>query len=234
MLKKIQVLCFDADDTLWINEAYFRDTEKKFNTLMSEFIDEEKAHAELFKITIDNLPLYGYGVKSFVLSMIEAAIRISDHRIPVEKIEYILQLGRDILNQPVVLLNHIENILGQLQNEYRLIVATKGDLLEQERKLKNSGLEKYFHHIEIMSEKDIENYRKLIKHLDINPDEFLMIGNSMKSDILPVLELGAYAVYIPCDATWVYEHAENHHIDNPKFREIDSLTKIPEIITTLY
>jgi putative hydrolase of the HAD superfamily len=184
----------------------------------------------LFKITVANLNLYGYGAKSFVLSMIETALKISNIKLEAHKIEAILKLGRDILEHPLLLLDDVENVLDRLQRSYRLIVATKGDLLEQETKLKKSGLEKYFHHIEIMSEKDVLNYKKLIKHLDTKPEEFVMIGNSMKSDILPVLETGGYAIYIPCADTWVHENAHNHHPQHPRFKEIERFSRLTEIL----
>lgn len=229
-MNKIKVICFDADDTLWVNEPYYRETERHFSELMSDFVDEKSCNEILLQTEIRNISLYGYGAKSFVLSMIETAIQISKHKIAPQNIEKILQLGRGLINKPLQLLDNVEEVLSHFHGKYRLIVATKGDLLDQERKLAKSGLENYFHHIEIMSEKDVANYKKLIAHLDVTPDEFVMIGNSVKSDILPVIEIGAYAVHIPCETTWVHEHAENSELNNPHFREIDNLLKTIEII----
>ena len=183
-IKDIKILAFDADDTLWENETFFREVEEKFGELMEDFLPRHTTARELLRTEIENIGLYGYGIKAFILSMIETAMRISDNTIPVHAIEKIIDLGRDMLGKPVVLLPGVENVLKTFQGKYRLVMATKGDLLDQERKLKKSGLEKYFHHIEIMSEKKEADYEKLIRHLDIKPEEFVMIGNSIKSDVL--------------------------------------------------
>src|SRR3978361_502891 len=190
----IKVIAFDADDTLWVNEPYFQNTEKKFCTLLEEFMPQHTLSRELLKIEIENLALYGYGIKGYILSMIEAALKVSDNTISIEAVEKIIGFGKDLLNEPIELLDDVEEVLKALQLHYRIVVATKGDLLDQERKLKKSGLGHYFHHIEVMSEKGEEDYLKLIKHLDIRPDEFLMIGNSLKSDVIPVLNIGGHAI----------------------------------------
>ena len=229
-MNKIKVVCFDADDTLWVNEPFYRETERQFGNLMAEYVDEKSCNEILLDTEINNLKLYGYGAKSFMLSMIETALKISNHKIDPHTIEKIIILGRELINRPIQLLDGVEEVLAHFQGKYRLIVATKGDLLDQERKLANSGLEDHFHHIEIMSEKDVANYKKLIAHLDITADEFVMIGNSIKSDILPVIEVGSYAIHVPCDTTWAHEHVENYELDNPRFKEIDRLIKIKEII----
>ena len=229
-MSNIKVVCFDADDTLWVNEPYYREIENQFTRLMEDYVDEKACNDILLEIEINNINLYGYGAKSFVLSMIEAAIKMSNHQINSQTIEKILALGRELINKPLQLLDGVEDVLKYFHGRYRLIVATKGDLLDQERKLKKSGLEKYFHHIEIMSEKAVDNYKKLIAHLDVKPDEFVMIGNSVKSDILPVLEIGAYAIHVPCETTWAHEHVENPQLDSKRFREIDNLAKTKEII----
>ncbi len=229
MHKDIKVVCFDADDTLWENEPFYREAEQHFAQLMASWVDRETCDKELLKTEIANLSLYGYGAKSFVLSMLETAINLSNHALPVSTIGKILQLGRDLINAPLRLLSGVEEILEFLQDKYRLIVATKGDLLDQERKLANSNLEKYFHHIEIMSEKDTANYLKLIKHLDIKANQFLMIGNSLKSDILPVLKIGGNAIHIPCATTWAHEHVEDFQGDSENYREIKDLTQIIDL-----
>lgn len=185
MLENIKIIGFDADDTLWINEPYYRETEHKFSNLLAEYLNENEINRILYKIEMKNLDLYGYGAKGFMLSLIETAITISDKKIPNDTILKILQLGWDLLNKPLVLLEGVEEVLKKLNGDYRLIIATKGDLLDQERKLKKSGLEKHFHHIEIMSDKKEANYKSLLSHLDISADEFVMIGNSINSDIKP-------------------------------------------------
>lgn len=229
-MNNIKVICFDADDTLWVNEPYYREIEHQFARLMQDFADEKSCTEILLNTEINNLKLYGYGAKSFILSMIETALKLSDYKIDPNTIDNILQLGRNLINKPLQLLDGVEEVLTHFSKSYRLIMATKGDLLDQGRKLTKSGLEKYFHHIEIMSEKDVANYKKLIAHLDVTPDAFVMIGNSVKSDILPVLEIGAYAIHVPCETTWAHEHVENHQINNPRFREVDTLKKIKTVI----
>ena len=221
----IKVVAFDADDTLWVNEPYFRKTEDAFCVLLQGYLSRHDLERELLKTEIDNLPLYGYGVKGFMLSMVEAAIRITNGTISIDVIIKILDLGKNLLNEPIELLDGVENVLQSLQGNYRLVVATKGDLLDQERKLRKSGLGKYFHHIEIMSEKDDANYLKLIKHLDIKPDELLMIGNSLKSDILPVLNIGGYAIHVPYHITWVHETI-SHTIENERFKTVDHINEV--------
>ncbi|UZR97285.1 HAD family hydrolase [Chondrinema litorale] len=225
MKEQIKVIAFDADDTLWVNEPYFRETEEKFSQMMADYLPQHSVTKELFKVEIDNLPLYGYGIKGFMLSMIETAIKISDKTIKVDTIEKILEIGQELLQKPIELLDDIEEVLQQLQGKYKLVMATKGDLLDQERKLIKSGLEKYFHHTEIVSEKKEKEYTKLIKHLDIKPEEFLMIGNSLKSDILPVLNLGAHGFHIPFHTTWEYEKIDTE-IDHPKFKQLSSVKEV--------
>jgi putative hydrolase of the HAD superfamily len=205
MFKDIQVIAFDADDTLWVNETYFREAEEVFAQLLFKYETKNKIDQELFKTEIKNLAIYGYGIKGFVLSMIECALVLSNYKLPQETIEKILAIGKEMLEKPVEMLSGVEEVLQNLQGKYKLIVATKGDLLDQERKLEKSNLLKYFHHIEIMSDKKEKDYLKLIKHLDINPSQFLMIGNSLKSDVLPLLKIGAIAIHIPFHTTWIHE-----------------------------
>ena len=208
-LKNIKVIGFDADDTLWVNETYFRDAEQEFAKLLSKFETPNKIDQELYKIELKNLPLYGYGVKGFMLSMVEIALELSNYSLSNKTLEKILDIGKDMINKPVDLLDDVEEVLQKLSKKYKLIVATKGDLLDQERKLEKSGLLKYFHHIEVLSEKESTNYIKLLNHLDIKPLEFLMIGNSLKSDILPLIEIGAQAAHIPFHTTWQHETVED-------------------------
>ena len=225
----IKVIAFDADDTLWVNEPFFRETEEKFCALLEDYLPPHSLSQELFRSQIQNISLYGYGVKSFILSMIETALRVSDNTIDVLVIEKIIQLGKEMLEKPIELLEGVESVLQSLSGHYRLVVATKGDLLDQERKLRKSGLEHYFHHIEIMSEKKEADYQKLLKHLDIDPSEFLMIGNSLKSDVLPVLNIGGHGYHVPYHTTWAYEHIE-HHVEHANFKE---LSTIKDVLTHL-
>lgn len=221
----LKVIAFDADDTLWHNESYFQETEKRFCILLENYLPQHTIARELLHTEIKNIELYGYGIKAFILSMIETAIRITDKSIPNEAIEKIIEYGQELLNKPVDLMDGVEDVLQQLKGGYRLVMATKGDLLDQERKLKKSGLENYFHHIEIMSEKKEDDFRKLIKHLDIQPEHFAMIGNSLKSDIVPVLNLGGYGFHIPYHVTWAHERVETQ-IVNEKFKELNSIHEL--------
>ena len=226
MKDTIQVIAFDADDTLWANEPFFQEAEKKFSTMMEDFMPAHSVSRALLEVEIQNMDDYGYGVKAFILSMIETAIKISNKTIGVETIEKIVNIGKELLHKPIELLDGVEEVLKTLQGRYRLVMATKGDLLDQERKLINSGLEKYFHHIEIVSEKNEQEYQKLIKHLDIAADQFLMVGNSLKSDVMPVLEIGAYGFHVPYHSTWEYEKVDKK-IEHPNFRQ---LTRIIEVL----
>ena len=160
-----------------------------------------------------------------MLSMIETALKVSNKTITLEAIEKIIGLGKELLSKPIELIEGVEEVLIQLKNKYRLVVATKGDLLDQERKLRNSGIEHYFHHVEIMSDKQEKDYQKLIRHLDIKPSEFLMIGNSLKSDVLPVLAIGGHGYHIPYHTTWAHEQVE-HTIEHPDFKELTSIKEL--------
>ena len=225
MKNKIKIIGFDADDTLWVNEPLYRATEKQFGDILSDYFPENEINGELFKTEMQNLEIYGYGAKGFMLSMIETALRISDSKITPDEINRIIKLGKDLLNEPIVLLDHVELVLKKLQPDYKLILATKGDLLDQERKLRKSGLINYFHHIEIMSDKHENNYRKLISRLDIDPEDFVMIGNSIKSDILPVINIGAKAIHVPYHTTWQHEN-DHDTADHSKFVTVDNLSEI--------
>ena len=225
----IQVIAFDADDTLWVNEPYFQEAEQKFCALLEDYLPHHSAAQELFKVEMQNLSLYGYGVKSFMLSMVETALEVSGKTVSLDVIERALLLGKELLEKPIELLDGVEEVLKGLQGQYRLVVATKGDLLDQERKLRKSGLEHYFHHIEIMSDKKVSDYQKLIRHLDIAPESFLMIGNSLKSDVLPVLELGGHGVHVPYHTTWAHETID-YKLEHPLFR---TMTNIRELLPYL-
>lgn len=218
----VKIIAFDADDTLWDNEAYFQEIEQKFCSLLTDYHPVHALSRELLQTEVKNLALYGYGIKGFILSMIETALRVSDKTIPLHIIEKIIGYGKDLLEKPVVIINDVEVVLGELKKKYRLVMATKGDLLDQYRKLHKSGLGHYFHHIEIMSEKSEADYEKLIKRLDIQASEFAMVGNSLKSDILPVLKIGGHGYHIPYHTTWAHEKIEVN-IDHQNFRQLTSI-----------
>jgi putative hydrolase of the HAD superfamily len=230
IMNEIKVIGFDADDTLWVNEPYFRETEMKFCELLKNGMSLDEVTEKLFEIEIGNIPLYGYGTKAFILSMIETGLKITNGQLPPEKVEAILELGKEQINKPIELIDGIEEVLESLQGKYRLIVATKGDLLDQERKLKKSGLLKYFHHIEVMTDKKEEDYQKLIKHLDIEPEQFMMIGNSLKSDIMPVLQLGGKAVHVPFHTTWVHEMVSDEEKQQANFHEVENVKEVLKLL----
>ena len=229
MSMKIKVIAFDADDTLWVNEPFFQETEKKLCDMLEDFLPSHTVSRELLQTEMQNVPLYGYGVKSFILSMIETAVRISGNTLGPGAVERIIRLGKELLDHPIELIDGVEEVLRSLNGKYRLVMATKGELLDQERKLRKSGLEKYFHHIEIVSEKKEPEYQKLIRHLDISPSEFLMIGNSIKSDILPVLNLGGHGFHVPFHTTWELEKVEIR-IEHANFRELKEIKEALEYL----
>lgn len=221
----LKVIAFDADDTLWVNEPYFQETEHRFCALLEDYLPQHTTARELLQVEIQNLSLYGYGIKGFMLSMIETALKVSENTISVEVIGKILDFGKDLLDRPIELLEGVEEVLLTLKPHYRLVVATKGDLLDQERKLKNSGINHHFHHIEIMSDKQEQDYLNLVRHLDIAPADFMMIGNSLKSDVLPVLQIGGHGVHIPYHTTWAHEQVP-HTIDHANFRQLNHISEV--------
>lgn len=225
----IKVIAFDADDTLWVNEPYFKEIEEKFCDLLEDYLPRHTLVKELFKTEIDNLSLYGYGVKGFMLSMIETALRVTNNTLNIEVIEKAIGFGKELLQKDIELLDGVEDVLKALQGKYRLVVATKGDLLDQERKLKKSGLEHYFHHIEIMSDKQERDYQSLIKHLDIEPVQFLMMGNSLKSDVLPVLSIGGHGIHIPYHTTWAHETVE-HKVEHANFTHVEQIREVLQFL----
>ena len=216
----IKVIAFDADDTLWINEPFFRDVEDKYTALLGEYAAPEEISAALLKTETNNLTHLGYGAKAFTISMVETALSISKQTIPAEKIEEIVKLGKSLLQMPIELLPGVQHTLHTLKEKggFRLVVATKGDLLDQERKIQRSGLTSYFDHIEIMSDKTEKEYLRLLRHLQVSPDEFVMVGNSLKSDIQPVLAIGGYGIHIPFEIMWQHEVVES--FSHPHIKEV--------------
>lgn len=226
----VKVIGFDADDTLWVNETYFREAEAAFAELLSEFETLNKIDQELFKKEIGNLPLYGYGIKAFTLSMVECALELSNYTISNSGIEKILNIGKAMLNKPVELLDGVEDVLKQLSKHYKLILATKGDLLDQERKLEKSGLTAYFHHIEVLSDKQEANYSKLLNTLEVNPSEFLMVGNSLKSDVLPLVNIKAKAIHVPFHTTWAHEMVTEKETIGKAYKTIPTLRELLNVL----
>ncbi len=222
----IKVIAFDADDTLWENQPHFTQTINEFTKLLKPYCSEGTSEKAILAAQVDNLPIYGFGARSLTLSMLQTACKLSNHHIDALGIEKIIELGRKLLTMPVELLDSAEEVIKELKGKYRLILITKGDLVEQERKLRDSGLSKYFHHIEILSDKRIEDYKNLFDRLDVTPKEFIMIGNSLKSDIIPVLELNAKAIYIPYHSTWEHEHVSDYDLGHKNLTKIEKLSDL--------
>jgi putative hydrolase of the HAD superfamily len=225
-MNNTKIIAFDADDTLWENENFYRNTEEQFCSLMSDYMSKDVLSQELLKTEMSNIDLYGYGVKSFVLSMIETAIKISFDKVDNKMISSIIEIGKNLIDMPINLLDGVSEILPALQKSYTLVLATKGDLLDQQRKLQKSGLEIYFHHIEIMSQKRKADYMAIIKKLGIEPNEFLMVGNTIKSDIIPVIEAGGKAIHIPFYLTWEHEKVIENDAEYIKIDRIEELRRI--------
>ncbi|MCD6322463.1 MAG: HAD hydrolase-like protein [Clostridiales bacterium] len=230
MSRKFKIISFDADDTLWINETYYQDIEKEFISMLAKYSDSASVTDAIHKSEIDNLEIYGYGAKGFMLSMLETALEVSKGDVSSEDLNKIIEMGRGLINESIVLIDGVKETLEKLTTAgYKLIVATKGDLLDQQRKLKKSGLEKYFDHIEIMSYKTERDYLDLLKHLGIIPNEFIMIGNSMKSDILPILNIGGYGIHIPHHTTWAHELVDNVGKQD-KLWVVEHIAEVAEIL----
>ncbi len=211
---------FDADDTLWHNERYFALSHDRFAALLAEHSERDHLMARLLEAERRNLPHYGYGIKGFTLSMIETAIEVTEGKVPAEVISDLLAAGREMLDHPIELLPHVEDVLETLRGDYRLIVVTKGDLLDQERKLAQSGLRERFDAVEIVSHK---------KQHGQGAARGLMVGNSLASDVRPMIEAGGWGVYVPHDLTWAMEHAEPP-TNSPRFVEINDLSGLPETV----
>lgn len=223
---------FDADDTLWQNEQFFRLTEQRFAELLSGHGDPAIISAHLLEAERRNLALYGFGIKGFTLSMIETAIEVTAGQVPASVIQQILLAGREMLHHPVETLRHARETLAALAGTYRLVLITKGDLFDQERKLAQSGLGDFFNAIEIVSGKDAATYARIFARHGDGPARAMMIGNSLKSDILPALEAGSWGVFIPHDLTWALEHAAEP-VDAPRFRKLAHLGELVGLVTSL-
>ena len=228
-MKNIKTIAFDADDTLWHNEPYFDEAQERFCQLFQDFASSQEILGSILNHQVKNLPLYGFGIKAFTLSMIETALKLTNHNISGKGIEQIMEIGKDLLQKPVELLPNVESVLAELKGKYKLIVATKGDLKDQHRKLHDSGIGAYFHHIEVLSDKTELDYEKMLGRLDLQAEEFLMIGNSLKSDVLPIINLDGYAINIPYRTTWEYEKID-FEIEHENFK---SFEKMEEILTIL-
>lgn len=227
------ILGFDADDTLWHNETIFEQVHERYRALLAHYHDATTVDRTLFATEMRNLELYGYGVKGFTLSAIETAIHLTAGRISAEEIQQLIDLGRDMLAHPVELLEGVAETLAQLSSEHRLLVITKGDLRDQERKLEKSGLSAHFQHVEIVSEKNEGTYAAILRRHGIAAERFLMVGNSLKSDILPVLALGGAGAYVPYHITWVHERVEEAPVAEGRLFRLKTIRELPEVIAAL-
>jgi putative hydrolase of the HAD superfamily len=223
---------FDADDTLWHNETIFEKVHERYRAILAQYHDALTVDRTLFATEMRNLELYGYGVKGFTLSAIETAIQLTAGKISANEIQQLIMLGRDMLEHPVDLLDGVTETLTALSRQHRLLVITKGDLRDQERKLTRSGLASYFQHVEILSEKDEKSYAALFRRHDIDPARFLMVGNSLKSDIMPVLALGGAGVHIPYHITWAAEHVEKIPAAGGRFFQLKNVRELPGVLKT--
>ncbi|HRO14693.1 MAG TPA: HAD family hydrolase [Paracoccus sp. (in: a-proteobacteria)] len=218
---------FDADDTLWENETFFHLTQDDFVALLAGHADPDTIRERLFATEVRNLELYGYGIKGFTLSMIQTALELTGGDLPGASVARLLDLGQQMLRHPVRLLPHVETTLAALR-EHRLVLITKGDVLDQERKIAASGLATLFDRIEIVQHKTPQAYARILDRARVRPADFMMIGNSMQSDILPVLELGGHAALVPQQLAWAHEHADDP--DDPRFARLESLADLPALV----
>lgn len=223
---------FDADDTLWQNEAFFRLTQARFVALLADYADHDHLHERLLEAERRNLGHYGFGVKGFVLSMIETAIEVTEGRVPASVIADLMAAGREMLRHPIELLPHAREAVEELAGNHRVLLITKGDLLDQERKLAQSGLGDLFHGVEIVSDKTPAVYAAIFARHGAQADQAMMVGNSLKSDVLPVLDVGGWGVHVPHGMTWALEHAgapEAH----ARFHQLDDLGGLPDLVVQL-
>ena len=230
--RPVSVIGFDVDDTLWQNEQYYKLTEGHFRSLLADYAEGEHVSDRLLEAEKRNLAHYGFGIKGFTLSMIETALEVTEGRAPSSVISEILAIGRDLLSHPVECLPHARDALEALSGKYFLVLITKGDLFDQERKLAQSGLGDYFDAVEIVSDKTATTYRRIFGKHGEGPERSMMIGNSLKSDVVPAIATGAWGVFVPHELTWVLEHVEKPE-EAPRFREIPDLGHVPELVANL-
>jgi putative hydrolase of the HAD superfamily len=229
----IRVLGFDGDDTLWHSETHFDVTQTAFRDLLRRHVPDADIDRRLAEMEMKNLSVYGYGVKSFTLSMLETAIELTKARIPASDLEVILGWGKKMLLEPTKLLDGVEATLRELSQRYDLLLITKGDLFDQESKLARSGLGELFLGVDVVSEKDKETYRRIFERRAIPPQEFVMVGNSLRSDVVPVVELGARAVHIPYHVTWHHEHVPEESLPKSGWHRLESITELPALLGSI-
>jgi len=230
---KLEMIAFDADDTLWHGEIHYQIALEELKEILSPWQDPETIDKEIYAIEMKNMPIYGYGVKAFVLSMIEAAISISGGQVKTRTIERLLTLGRAMLETEVEVLPHVPVVLEFLSKQHSLMVITKGDLLDQTAKVSRSGLASYFSLVEVVNEKTPESYQAVFQKYSLDPKSVLMVGNSIRSDILPILTLGGTCVHIPANTTWEHEKVTDFNAAQPGFYEIEHMGHLPNLIAEI-
>jgi putative hydrolase of the HAD superfamily len=227
--QRLTTIGFDADDTLWQNEQFYQTTQAYFLELLKDYADPKELPDRLLKVMLRNVGTYGFGIKSFTLSMVETAIEVTEGRAPGQVISEILAAGREMAKHPVETLPFARETLDALSGKYRLVLITKGDLFDQERKIAQSGLGGLFEAVEIVSDKNRATYERVFNRYGDGPQQSMMIGNSLKSDVLPALAAGSWGVYVPHDLTWAYEHAEAPEGES-RFRQVENLGELPRLI----
>ncbi len=228
-----KILAFDADDTLWVNEPIFTKTQERCKSLLEKFVAPGVMEEKLYETEIKNLRLFGYGVKGFMLSMIETAIELSEGKIGGNEIQQVIDMGKEMIEHPINLLPNVKETIEQLKGKYEMMVITKGDLFDQESKIARSGLADYFTKIEIVSEKNVGTYSGVFSRNNIDIKEVLMIGNSLKSDVLPICELGGHAIHIPYHTTWVHETISSHQTNGFVYKELADIGMLPNYLKRL-
>jgi putative hydrolase of the HAD superfamily len=229
----IKVLAFDGDDTLWHNETHFHLTQQALRELVLKHAPDADVGRRLFATEMANLSLYGYGIKSFTLSMLETAIEVTDGRIPATDLAVILGWGKRMLQEPTELLDGVTEALQEVSRRYSLMLITKGDLFDQESKLARSGLAELFSGVEILSDKTVGSYRAVISRRGIEPGEFVMVGNSLRSDILPVVEMGGRAVHIPYHLTWEHEQVDDGFLPSDGWYRLERIGQLSDLLASL-
>ena len=224
------LIAFDADDTLWENEIYFETAKDRFKDLLAADCDPAWTERELYETEMRNLSHFGYGIKGFTLSMIETALDLTKGAVTGQQLRQILDYGKELLQMPIESLPHVEEVLTNLSRTRPLMLLTKGDLFDQEAKIARSGLADHFTHIEIVSEKNEETYAGLLQRHSVRAADFCMVGNSLKSDILPVVALGGHAVYVPYYTTWLHERAAPSEAERQQYHQISDLSELPRLL----
>jgi putative hydrolase of the HAD superfamily len=232
-MARLDVVAFDGDDTLWHNETHFHVTQAALRDLMRSHVPEADVDSRLFATEMANLSLYGYGIKSFTLSMVETAIEVTEGRIPASDLEVILGWGKRMLREPTELLDGVREALRELSRHYSILLITKGDLFDQESKLARSGLGELFSGVEIVSDKTIDTYRSVTARRGIRPGEFVMVGNSLRSDIVPVVRMGGRAVHIPYHLTWSHEHVDEETLPGEGWYRLEAIAELAPLLETL-